>query len=63
MKIDREEQLTRKLLGYFICDRISCFIVNWYYLSVCLDYLGESDDECQIIMPTHSDLGIEFAKY
>jgi hypothetical protein len=60
MKQESKEPSSQKLLGYFIlmsgCS--SCMIFDWGYGSWCLDYLGDTDDDYQIAIPTkHSESG------
>jgi hypothetical protein len=60
MEKESKIQLTQKLLGYFIlmAGYSSCMIFDWGYGSLCLDYLGDSDNDYQIAIPTkHSESG------
>ncbi|HBW89301.1 MAG TPA: hypothetical protein DEG17_10610, partial [Cyanobacteria bacterium UBA11149] len=60
MELKIETRLTQQLLGYFILigGYSSCIIFDWGYGSRCLDYLGDSDNDYQVVIPTkHSESG------
>ena len=52
MKVESQEQLNHKLIGYFMFDGIgsSCLIADWSYALESLDYCGD-DESPQSLIP------------
>ncbi len=65
MERTSEEQLTRKLLGYFMIEDCSggCLIVDWLYSVESLYYPSGDENQPQIIIPIGSELDRGFPRY